>query len=125
MINDWYDLLVYRNFEFDNQINRNINSLTSYVGLGLKYQNTHFKPTVNPEIDENIFSLDSYAFNAIQLDAHYVYNTMNEVLFSTKGSSIKANISRSVYNNVEVKFSNDNLPNQNSDIEYYLPVHRL
>ena len=37
----------YRFFDFNNQINRNINSLKNYVGIGITYQNTTLKPKFN------------------------------------------------------------------------------
>jgi len=113
------DDISYRYFEFDNQINRNINSLTSYVGFGLKYQNTDLKPTINPELDDNIFGLESYAFNTIQINAHYMYNTFNEALFATKGTTLKVNIGRSLYNNVEVNYSNADIPTEKGTISDY------
>lgn len=109
----------YRYFEFDNQVNRNINSLTSYVGFGIKYQNTNLKPTVNPELNDNIFGLKSYAFNAIEIKAHYMHNTFDEAIFATKGTTLKINLGRSVYNNVEVKHTNADLPNQKGEISDY------
>ncbi|MGB3344158.1 MAG: hypothetical protein WBA61_09615 [Aequorivita sp.] len=42
---------------FDNQVNRNLSSLRSYVGLGIKYHNTNIKPTINPKLNENMFKI--------------------------------------------------------------------
>ncbi len=102
--------LNYRYFEFDNQVNRNINSLTSYVGLGLKYQNTHLKPNVDPDLNTNVFGLRTYDLNTVQMNTHYVYNTLNEVFFPTKGVILKANIGRSLFNDIDVQFADVNLP---------------
>ncbi|WP_236640953.1 patatin-like phospholipase family protein [Flagellimonas alvinocaridis] len=113
------DDIKYRYFQFENQINRNINSLTSYVGIGLKYQNTYLKPTVDPKLNENIFGLKSYAFNAIQLNAHYLYNTMDAVFFATNGTNLMATVGRSFYNDVEVKFSNPDIPTEEGSTDNY------
>ena len=43
----------YRFFDFNNQINRNINSLKNYVGIGITYQNTTLKPKFNPQYNNN------------------------------------------------------------------------
>lgn len=113
------DDLKYRYFEFDNQVNRNINSLTSYVGLGLKYQNTHLKPNVDPDINTNVFGLRNYDLNTIQINTHYVYNTLNEVLFPTDGALLKANIGRSLYSDVDVKFADPDLPGEKGSTNGY------
>ena len=112
------DDIRFRYFEFDNQVNRNINSLSSYIGLGLKYQNTHLKPAVNPEIDPNIFGLKSYTFNTMQVNGHYVYNTLNEAFFATKGTTLYANIGRSFYNYVEVNLTDADLSTEGSTSNY-------
>lgn len=109
----------YRYFEFDNQVNRNINSLTSYVGLGLKYQNTHLKPYIDPDVNENVFGLKTYDLNTVQINGHYVYNTLNEVFFPTEGAILKANIGRSLYTNIDVKFADVNLPPEKGSITGY------
>jgi NTE family protein len=108
-----------RYFEFDNQVNRNINSLTSYVGLGLKYQNTNLKPTIDPDLNENLFGLKSYNLNTVQMNIHYVYNTLNDVLYPTEGASLKTHVARSLYNDVEVKFADVNLPVEEGSIGGY------
>ncbi|MGC1630646.1 MAG: patatin, partial [Gelidibacter sp.] len=110
----------YRYFEFENQINRDINSLSSYVGFGLKYQNTYLKPTIKPELNGNVFGLKSYDFNDLQINAHYVLNTFDGVLFATKGTSIKTTIGRSLYNDVQVRFSDTNLASEKGPTSDYL-----
>jgi len=108
-----------RYFEFDNQVNRNINSLKSYAGLGLKYQNTNLKPTIDPDLNENLFGLKNYNYNSIQMNLHYVYNTLNEVLFPTEGASLNTHVGRSLYNNIDVEFADANIPTEKGSTSHY------
>lgn len=101
------DNMRYSSFQFDNQINRNLNSLRSYVGLGLNYQFTNLRPKNNPEFNTNVYLLDSYYFNNIEVNAHYSYNNTNEVFFATKGYNFQANLSRSLVHDVDLNYSED------------------
>ena len=109
----------YRYFEFDNQVNRNITSLTSYVGFNLNYQNTYLKPKLQAEEGNNIVKLNYYKLNLIQFGAHYVYNTFNTSSFSTDGTSLKGQISRSLNNNVEMEFSTNDMPNEKGSLSNF------
>jgi NTE family protein len=96
------DELYYRYYQFDNEFNRNLNSLTSYVGVGFNYERTLLKPKAKPEINDNVLVLNKYHFNNLEINAHYVYNTLNTVFFAKNGSLFKAKIVRSLYTDVEV-----------------------
>lgn len=106
---DLVDNMRYRSFQFDNQINKNLNSLKSYVGIGLNYQYTNLKPKNNPEFNENIYLLNSYYFNNIELNGQYLYNSMNEVFYATTGTYFQANISRSLLHEVDFMYSDESL----------------
>ncbi len=95
--------------QFDNQINKNLNSLRIFVGIGLNYEFTQLKPTVDPDIVDNIFGLKKYNFNNIDLNVHYTYNSLNKVFFGTTGTYFKSNISRSIYNKLYLKETDENL----------------
>ena len=119
-----------RYFEFDNQVNRNITSMASYVGFQLNYQYTHLKPKINPAEGDNSFSLDSYSFHTIQIGAHYVYNTFNSIYYATEGTAFKATLTRSLHNTVAVQFSADNLTENKGQVSNFTKVgfeleHRL
>ena len=98
----------YSSFQFDNQINKNLNSLKSYVGLGLNYQNTHIKPRTAPEFSQN--KLELYNFNNIELYAQYVHNSMSEVFYALKGTFFHAKIARSFMHNIDLKYYNNESP---------------
>ncbi|MGB5387214.1 MAG: patatin-like phospholipase family protein, partial [Eudoraea sp.] len=102
------DNMKSRYFLYDNEINKNINSLQSYVGIGINYNYTEIKPTVDPDIDDNILSLHDYFSNNVEVYAHYLRNTLDDVFFSTKGSFLNARVGRSLINDVNLSFS-DNL----------------
>lgn len=106
------DDIRFRYFEFANEINRNLNSLKNYIGFGLRYHNTLLKPTVDPTLNNNIFSLEKHTFDAIEVDFHYVYNTLDLAQYPTRGAKFKSHIGRSLRNKIEVLFSDPNLDNQ-------------
>ncbi len=109
----------YGYFEFDNQVNRNITSMASYVGLNLNYQNTSLKPKLRAESGNSLVELDSYSLDVIQLGAHYVYNTFTTVSFPTEGTSIKGNVNRSLNNNVKMQFSDSSIPTEKGSLSNF------
>ena len=120
-------------FQFDNEFNRNINSLKSYYGLGLNYKSTSFKPANKSEIADNIFGLEDYNFKTIDVNIHFDLNTLNRVFYPTKGRFLYAELSRSLHNNVKYDFSDHSIPNidgktngftkLNLSFEQRLPLH--
>ncbi len=104
---EFADEMDFRYFQFDNQINKNINSLTSYVGLSFEYENTYITPRIDPDINENIILLKKYNFNNFEVNAHYVFNNLNTVFYAEKGLFFKAKIGRSLIHDVNVEFSDE------------------
>lgn len=104
------DDVIEKAFQFNNQINRNFNSLSSYIGFGLNYQYTQLTPKTDPEF--NAFSLNEYHFNNIDIDFHYAFNDMDEVFFATKGNNFYTKISRSFLHEVTASFYLAELPNE-------------
>lgn len=105
--------LKYRFIDFNNQVNRNLNSLKSYMGVGIKYQNTHFKPKVNPNYNNNVYDLRLYDFNNLELNMHYVHNSFDKVFFANNGTYFKGYLSRSLNNSIDLKFFNSEQSNIN------------
>jgi NTE family protein len=103
------DNMLYNGFEFNNEINKNINSLISYVGFGLSYRYTELKPKNDPNYNENVFFLNNYNFSNIEVNLHYSYNTMNKVFFATDGTIVKATINRSLLTDVSTSFTDPSL----------------
>lgn len=100
-----------RYHSFDNQVNWNLSPLRSYVGFGLKYHNTHIKPTIDSKVVENLFKFSEYNNYDIEFYAQYSYNSMNKVLFATQGAELKGFLGRSLHSNVRVEFSDVTIPN--------------
>lgn len=98
------DDLKYRYLTFDNQFNININPLKSYAGIGINYERTRLKPTANPEVVENPFSLNDYNFKNLEIYGHYRYNSMDLVFFPTKGTILDVKIGRSLIHKVDLDF---------------------
>ena len=105
------DNMLYNAFEFNNEINRNINSLKSYVGFGLNYHYTKLKPKYDTDYNPNTFNITDYNFHNIELNLHYSYNNMDKVFFATEGTIMKANVGRSFLTDVDVSFTDPNQTN--------------
>ncbi|WP_338841376.1 patatin-like phospholipase family protein [Flavobacterium ginsenosidimutans] len=103
------DNILYNAFEFNNEINRNLNSLKSYFGFGLNYHYTNLKPKYDREYNPNSISITDYNFNNIEFNMHYSYNDMDKVYFATSGTIIKSNLARSFLADVNASFSDPNL----------------
>ncbi|TRX38561.1 patatin [Flavobacterium sp. ZT3R18] len=103
------DNMLYNAFEFNNEANRNLNSLKSYAGLGLNYNYTEVKPKNDPNLNPNVLLLKNYNFEDIEVNAHYSYNDMDKVFFATNGTILKANINRSLLSDVNIAFTDVNL----------------
>lgn len=96
---------------FDNEINRNLSSLKSYAGLGVKYEFNGLRPVIDPEFNENILSLEKYNFESYEVYAQYRYNSLNDVFYPTEGTQIQVNLSRVVKNNIKVEYSDPTFEN--------------
>jgi NTE family protein len=94
-------------FQFDNQFNKNLKSRHSYAGIGISLDQNQIEPKLNPDINENIFTLKKYTFTNFEIDAHYVYNKMDKVFFPSKGTYIRAGVTRSFVHEAQVLFSNE------------------
>ncbi|MDR7369297.1 patatin-like phospholipase family protein [Flavobacterium aquidurense] len=105
------DNMLYNAFEFNNEINKNINSLKSYVGFGLNYHFTNVNPKYDTEYNPNVFNIIDYNFNDIELNMHYSYNDMDKVFFATEGTIMKANVSRSLLTEMNASFSDPSQAN--------------
>ena len=103
------DDMRFKYLQFDNQVNRNINSLNSYVGIGINYENTSVKPITDPEVVENVLDLDHYYYNNFEIYAHYIFRNMDKRFYPTRGIHFRANISRSVWNDLDLVYADDAL----------------
>jgi NTE family protein len=99
------DNMRYNAFEFNNEVNRNLNSLNSYLGFGLNYSYTVVKPKNDPDINDNVLSLKNYNYGNLEISAHYSRNGMDKVFFATNGTILKANINRSLRNDINISFT--------------------
>ncbi|HSD15075.1 MAG TPA: patatin-like phospholipase family protein [Flavobacterium sp.] len=99
------DNMLYRALEFNNEFNKNINSLQSYIGFALNYSYAEIKPKYDPTYNPNVFSLVNYNFNNVEANLHYYHNDMDKVFFATKGTILKGNISRSLFTDAYASFS--------------------
>ncbi|WP_348822539.1 patatin-like phospholipase family protein [Flavobacterium aestuarii] len=113
------DNMLYNAFEFNNEINRNLSSLKSYIGFGLNYHYTNLKPKYDTDYNPNVFNIRHYNFDDSEINLHYSYNDMDKVFFATNGTILKANISRSLFTNADISFSDPNLSNVSGSTNGY------
>ena len=99
-------------FQFDNQFNKNLNSLHSYVGLDLSYESSKLEPKIDPDLNDNILDIRYYKFRNFEIGAHYLYSKMDKVFYATSGTFMKAAISRSLLNEVDVDYADPMLPDE-------------
>lgn len=104
------DDVKYHNTHFDNQVNKNINSLNSFVGLGINYEYSNIKPTKDPDFNENILDLNHYYFNTIEVYAQYEFNNLDLVFYPTKGTYFRGVVSRSIFSDVEFVSYDEAIP---------------
>lgn len=103
------DNLKSRYVQFDNQINYNLNSRSSYLGVDLSYEYNRIVPEVDPSIKDNVLSLDRYTFKNLELGAHYFYSRFDKVFYPTKGMLLRGFVSRSLLHDVELIYSQPEL----------------
>lgn len=104
------DNLRYRFLQFDNQLNKDLNFLSSYIGIGINYELTGVKPEIDPKVSDNAISLEYYQFDHLELSVHYLLNTMREVFYPLKGTFFKARLSRALIHHADLQFSQDTIP---------------
>lgn len=113
------DNMIYNNFELNNEFNRNLNSLKSYVGFSLNYNYTEVRPKNASTVNDQVYIIKNYHFNNIEFNAHYSFNDMNTVFFANKGTIIKANMNRSLLQDVNLSYLNNAIPSVNSSTNGY------
>ncbi len=104
------DDMRYRYFQFDNQINKNINSLKSFAGIGLNYEYNQIIPKVDPEFGDNVLSLDSYYFKNLEIYGQYAYNSINDIFFPTQGTYFRVKLGRSLLHDVDLTYYDEIYP---------------
>lgn len=114
------------------QINRNINPLKSYVGFGINYIYNDLKPSISPEINNNIFELKRYFSNYINIDLHFNSNNLDQVFYPKHGNLFSVNLSRSIFHHVnftstnpevgQIKGETNNFTMVTLDYKYRLPI---
>jgi NTE family protein len=99
------DNLKSRYVQFDNQLNYNLNSRSTYIGMDLSYEYNRLLPEVDPSIKDNIFSLDKYTFKNLELGAHFYYSRFDQVFYPDKGMLLRGFVSRSLLHDIELFYS--------------------
>ena len=90
---------------FDNQFNKNLSDLKSYVGIGATYEYNNLNPQLDPDITNNIFGLERYSFHNIEVGVTFRSNSMQEVFFPRKGAIIETYLYRSILHHIDLDYS--------------------
>ncbi len=90
--------------QFDNQINKNLQSRHSYAGLDLSYEYTNLAPKIDPSINNNLLNIERYTFQNIEIGAHYMYRNMDRVYYPAKGTFFRAGVYRSILHDLDVQY---------------------
>ena len=106
-----------RFFQFDNQFNKNLNSLHSYAGIDFSLESSHLEPKVDPEINNNTLNLKYYNFTNFEIGLHYLYSKMDKVFYPTSGTFVRAGVSRSLINDVDAEFADEERPYPGDDLK--------
>lgn len=93
-------------FQFDNQFNKNLNSLHSYAGIGLSYELSGINPKNKTDLNENL--IEKYLFENLEIDLHYLFSKMDQVYYPRKGTFVRVGVARSLVHDVDVNFSDEN-----------------
>ena len=109
LFGDLADNMNSRFVQFDNQFNKNLNSLHSYAGLDLSYESSNLEPKVDPEINNNTLNIRHYKFSNFEIGAHYFYSKMNKVFYANTGTFVRAGVSRSLFNEVDIERADEEL----------------
>jgi NTE family protein len=103
------DNFIYQYFQFENQVNRDINFLSSYIGMGINYEYSNVKPEVDPNVSENLLFLERYQFHHLELNLHYLLNTMNKVFYPSHGTFLEAKLGRALVHHANLEFTQDTI----------------
>tara|TARA_B100000809_G_scaffold249300_1_gene280424 strand:- start:23752 stop:26073 length:2322 start_codon:yes stop_codon:yes gene_type:complete len=91
-----------KHIQFNNQINWNVDSFRNYVGIGSMIEESNLKPKIDPEVGSSIYNLKEYNFTSINVFAHYVHNTLNQIFYPTKGTYFNVKLGTNIYNYMNV-----------------------
>jgi len=115
--NDLIADLKFQSYQFNNQINKNLNSFKSYIGLDLNYQYTNFRPKSDTDLPD--YPFNSYYYNTIEIGGHYSYNDLSSVFFAKKGTKFDAKVSRSLVNQLDVNYTDGLVENISGETNGY------
>ncbi|WP_435134033.1 patatin-like phospholipase family protein [Formosa sp. A9] len=110
------DEMDYKYFHFNNEFNRNLNTLKSYVGIGLEYQQTSLRPEADPNVIPNILNLVNYRFRTTEVYGQFVYNSLNEVFYPTHGLNFEARLGRALNHSASVNFIDTDVDENESGV---------
>ncbi len=89
-------------FIADTEFNRNLNSLRSYVGLGMDYNYSKLKSAFASDPGEDQLLLKYYKYRAFDIYAQASFNTLNKVFYATKGTAANVKVSRPLLHEAEI-----------------------
>ncbi|MGB2232420.1 MAG: patatin-like phospholipase family protein, partial [Flavobacteriaceae bacterium] len=94
------------------EINKNISPLKSYLGIDLNFETFKSTPELDTDLNNNVYNLNLYYSNNLELSTYFYYNTLNKPFFATKGSSMEVRFSRALRNKVNVEYVEESTNNK-------------
>lgn len=94
------------------EINKNISALKSYLGVDLNFETFKSTPELDTDLNNNVYNLNLYYSNNLELGTYFKYNTLNKAFFATEGSSLEVRFSRALRNKVNVEYVEESINNK-------------
>ena len=109
----------YQYLQFDNQVSNTLGDQHSSIGLGLNYEYTNTTPRIDPEISENVLSLERYQFHNLEVYLRFSINRQNKAYYPSSGTFLNVTLSRSLYPYASISFYQDSIPEDEGKTEYF------
>ena len=69
-------------------------------------------PELDTDLNNNVYNLNLYYSNNLELVPIFKYNTLNKAFFATEGSSLEVRFSRALRNKVNVEYVEESINNK-------------
>ncbi|OBQ54164.1 patatin-like phospholipase family protein [Tamlana sp. s12] len=94
------------NLQFEYEFNRNVIPNKSYFGFSARSTRLKLDPKIAVTKGNDTLLLDHYKFNNVLIDAHFNYNSFEEVFYCKRGTLVHASLGQSLVHNVEESYTN-------------------
>lgn len=110
-------------FKTNLQFNKDLNTLSNYLGFDINYEYTKIKPVLNPSVNNNVYDLRRYSFNNLEVSLYFHHNSFNTVFYPTEGTVMEARVSRSLYTYVNAELDENFSTNEMGQTNGFFKVN--